>query len=97
MNAATLDTKPRVGAGFRLQWEPMQDCHVLLYPEIGMDPADVRPNREAIDQLEAVCEQVSPALTRASITTHCFIHASKPAGMRSGQPSSRARSDAELR
>ena len=33
MNAATLDTKPRVGAGFRLQWEPMQDCHVLLYPE----------------------------------------------------------------
>lgn len=34
-----------------------------------LDPADVRPNREAIDQLEAVCEQVSPALTRASITT----------------------------
>ncbi len=24
---------PRVGAGFRLQWEPAQDCHVLLYPE----------------------------------------------------------------
>ena len=33
MNPATLETKPRVGAGFRLQWEPMQDCHVLLYPE----------------------------------------------------------------
>ena len=33
MNAPSLDTKPRVGAGFRLQWEPMQDCHVLLYPE----------------------------------------------------------------
>jgi pyrroloquinoline quinone biosynthesis protein D len=25
--------KPRVGPGFRLQWEPVQDCHVLLYPE----------------------------------------------------------------
>ena len=24
---------PRVGAGFRLQWEPAQNCHVLLYPE----------------------------------------------------------------
>ena len=24
---------PRVGPGFRLQWEPVQDCHVLLYPE----------------------------------------------------------------
>lgn len=33
MNPPSLDTKPRVGAGFRLQWEPMQDCHVLLYPE----------------------------------------------------------------
>ena len=32
---ATLATsiRPRIGAGFRLQWEPAQDCHVLLYPE----------------------------------------------------------------
>jgi pyrroloquinoline quinone biosynthesis protein D len=34
--------RPRVGAGFRLQWEPVQDCHVLLYPE-GM----VKLNRSA--------------------------------------------------
>jgi pyrroloquinoline quinone biosynthesis protein D len=26
-------SRPRVGQGFRLQWEPAQDCHVLLYPE----------------------------------------------------------------
>lgn len=26
-------TRPRIGDGFRLQWEPAQDCHVLLYPE----------------------------------------------------------------
>jgi pyrroloquinoline quinone biosynthesis protein D len=25
--------KPRIGGGFRLQWEPAQECHVLLYPE----------------------------------------------------------------
>jgi len=24
---------PRVARGFRLQWEPVQDAHVLLYPE----------------------------------------------------------------
>ena len=24
---------PRIGGGFRLQWEAAQDCHVLLYPE----------------------------------------------------------------
>ncbi len=30
---ATLDSVPRVGPGFRLQWEPVQNAHVLLYPE----------------------------------------------------------------
>ncbi len=34
--------RPRIGAGFRLQWEAVQDCHVLLYPE-GM----VKLNRSA--------------------------------------------------
>ena len=33
---------PRIGGGFRLQWEAAQDCHVLLYPE-GM----VKLNRSA--------------------------------------------------
>ena len=27
------DTRPRVGPGFRLQWEGAQDAWVLLYPE----------------------------------------------------------------
>lgn len=31
--SATPATVPRLGAGFRLQWEPAQECHVLLYPE----------------------------------------------------------------
>ena len=25
--------RPHIGRGFRLQWEPAQDAHVLLYPE----------------------------------------------------------------
>jgi len=25
--------KPAIGPGFRLQWEPAQGAHVLLYPE----------------------------------------------------------------
>lgn len=29
----TPSTVPRIGHGFRLQWEAAQDCHVLLYPE----------------------------------------------------------------
>ena len=33
MSVVTVESRPRVGAGFRLQWEPAQNCHVLLYPE----------------------------------------------------------------
>jgi pyrroloquinoline quinone biosynthesis protein D len=33
MSPASVETCPRIGAGFRLQWEPAQNCHVLLYPE----------------------------------------------------------------
>ena len=37
-----MDGTPRLGHGFRFQWEPAQDCHVLLYPE-GM----IKLNRSA--------------------------------------------------
>ena len=40
--AVSPTSKPVVGHGFRLQWEPAQDAHVLLYPE-GM----VKLNRSA--------------------------------------------------
>lgn len=31
----SIDTamRPAIGGGFRLQWEPAQEAHVLLYPE----------------------------------------------------------------
>ena len=32
-SALETSSRPRIGAGFRMQWEPAQDCHVLLYPE----------------------------------------------------------------
>ncbi len=33
MSDLSVNVVPRIGHGFRLQWEPAQDCHVLLYPE----------------------------------------------------------------
>lgn len=33
MSDVAADAKPVVGRGFRLQWEPAQNAHVLLYPE----------------------------------------------------------------
>ncbi len=45
---------PRVGRGFRLQWEPVQKAHVLLYPE-GM----VKLNGTASEILSR-CDGVKP-------------------------------------
>jgi pyrroloquinoline quinone biosynthesis protein D len=33
MSELAADSKPRVGHGFRLQWEEAQSAYVLLYPE----------------------------------------------------------------
>ncbi len=35
MNISLLDalSRPAIGRGFRLQWEEVQNAHVLLYPE----------------------------------------------------------------
>ena len=33
MTDAITDFKPRLASLYRLQWEPTQDAHVLLYPE----------------------------------------------------------------
>lgn len=32
-NAPNPLVRPAIGRGFRLQWEPAQNAHVLLYPE----------------------------------------------------------------
>ena len=61
--AIGLDAVPRIGRGFRLQWEPVQDAHVLLYPEgmVRLNPSageilkrcdGERPLREIVAQLE---------------------------------------------
>ena len=33
MSDIVATSRPALGRGFRLQWEPAQNAHVLLYPE----------------------------------------------------------------
>jgi pyrroloquinoline quinone biosynthesis protein D len=42
MESVDIGARPAIAQGFRLQWEPAQEAHVLLYPE-GM----VKLNRSA--------------------------------------------------
>ncbi|BDI05581.1 pyrroloquinoline quinone biosynthesis peptide chaperone PqqD [Sphaerotilus microaerophilus] len=53
---------PRIGRSFRFQWEPVQNCHVLLYPE-GM----VRLNQSAGEILNRCDGQRSWAAIVASV------------------------------
>ena len=62
------DSIPRIGRGFRLQWEPVQKAHVLLYPE-GMVKLNgtageilsrcdgVKPVTAIVAELESVFDQ----------------------------------------
>jgi pyrroloquinoline quinone biosynthesis protein D len=56
---------PRIGHGFRLQWEPAQECHVLLYPE-GM----VKLNQSAGEILKRCdgCRSVGEIVTELETT-----------------------------
>ena len=62
-------SRPAVGRGFRLQWEPAQNAHVLLYPE-GM----IKLNGSAGEILkrcngEATITDITADLERAFETT----------------------------
>ena len=66
MSAVSLASRPRVGSGFRLQWEQVQNCHVLLYPE-GM----VRLNRSAGEILQR-CDGAQDVTAIVADLEHSF-------------------------
>ncbi|MDX5337289.1 MAG: pyrroloquinoline quinone biosynthesis peptide chaperone PqqD [Marinobacter sp.] len=67
----TLEKTPRLRRGFRFQWEPVQQSHVLLYPEgmvklngsagaILAEVDGVRPIHEIIHALEQQFPDAGP-------------------------------------
>ena len=65
MSAATLFSVPRVGPGFRLQFEPAQDCHVLLYPEgmvkLNQTASEIMKRCDGEKNVEAVVAELEAA------------------------------------
>ncbi|MBC2689057.1 MULTISPECIES: pyrroloquinoline quinone biosynthesis peptide chaperone PqqD [Pseudomonas] len=64
MSLIKREQAPLLRRGFRLQWEPRQDCHVLLYPE-GM----IKLNASAGQILSLVDGQRSVAAIIAQLTS----------------------------
>ena len=60
----TVSTIPRIGHGFRLQWEHAQSCFVLLYPE-GM----VKLNQSAGEIMKRIDGQRDVAAIVADLET----------------------------
>lgn len=62
-------SRPAIGRGFRLQWEPAQQAHVLLYPE-GMVKLNTSAGEilKRCDGLRTVQEIVSDLETAFSAT-----------------------------
>ncbi|MCU1717399.1 pyrroloquinoline quinone biosynthesis peptide chaperone PqqD [Pseudomonas sp. 5P_3.1_Bac2] len=63
MTGAMLQQVPKLRRGFRMQWEPVQNCHVLLYPE-GM----IKLNDSAGEILKQVDGQSNVAQIIASLS-----------------------------
>lgn len=63
----SLDSRPRVGPGFRLQWEPAQNAHVLLYPEgmvkLNASAGEIMKRCDGQQDLNAIVADLEAAFT----------------------------------
>lgn len=52
---------PVLALGYRFQWEPAQDCHVLLYPEgmVKLNPAASEILKRIVEKKQTVGELIA--------------------------------------
>ena len=71
MTALATDIRPRVGPGMRLQWEPAQSCHVLLYPEgmVQLNPsaAEILKRCDGMTTIDAIVADLEAAFNAQGI------------------------------
>ena len=62
---------PRLGRGFRLQFEPAQDCHVLLYPEgmvkLNQSSAEILKRCDGQRSVEAIVAELEAAFSTTGL------------------------------
>ncbi|MES1931580.1 coenzyme PQQ synthesis D [Salinisphaera shabanensis T35B1] len=70
---------PGIARGHRLQFEPAQACHVLLYPEgmitLNDSAAEILQRCDGQRSVQAICDDLSAAFDGADVTTdvHEFL------------------------
>lgn len=67
----TPDSQPRIGNGFRFQWEPAQNCHVLLYPEgmVKLNPSagEILKRCDGQKNLTAIVADLEAAFSKSGL------------------------------
>lgn len=71
MDGPGVDTCPRIGRGFRLQWEQAQGCHVLLYPEgmvkLNVSAGEIMKRCDGVKTLAEVVAELEAAFSTTGL------------------------------
>jgi pyrroloquinoline quinone biosynthesis protein D len=69
--ALATSSCPRLGSGFRLQWEPAQNCHVLLYPEgmvkLNGSAGEIMVRCDGVRSLDAIVGELEAAFSASGL------------------------------
>ena len=67
MSGVAAGTLPRIGHGFRLQWEPAQQSHVLLYPEgmvkLNQSAGEILKRCDGVRDVAAIVDDLEAAFS----------------------------------
>ena len=75
----TLTSIPRIGHGFRLQWEAAQNCHVLLYPEgmvkLNQSAGEILKRCDGVRSLDEIVVDLEATFNTQGLTNdvHAFV------------------------
>ena len=66
-----MDGTPRLGHGFRFQWEAAQNCHVLLYPEgmirLNQSAGEILARCDGSHDIAAIVADLEQAFSRPGL------------------------------
>jgi pyrroloquinoline quinone biosynthesis protein D len=74
MTEASIDTglRPTLDRRFRLQWEPAQNAHVLLYPEgmikLNSSAGEILKRCDGLTSIAAITEDLERAFATTGLT-----------------------------
>jgi pyrroloquinoline quinone biosynthesis protein D len=68
---ATPDARPTIRTGFRLQWEPVQNAYVMLYPEgmitLNTSAAEILKRCDGTRTIDEIVAELETAFQRAEL------------------------------